>query len=106
MNIKKIVLPESPNVFKSIKNGFDSITKHLILLVFPIGFDLVLWFAPHLRIKAQIEELVYGMSEVSAVLPADFGEVIETSQEIWSLAAERINLFMAMRSLPVVFDCC
>ena len=101
MNIKKIVLPESPNVFKSILNGFDSITKHLILLVFPIGFDLVLWFAPHLRIKSQIEELVNDMSEVSAIFPADFGDVIETSQEIWNLAAERINLFIAMRSLPV-----
>lgn len=101
MNIKKIVLPESPNVFKSIRNGFDSITKHLILLVFPIGFDLVLWFAPHLRIKTQIEQLVFDMGEVSTLLPADFGDVIETSQEIWGLAAERINLFIAMRSLPV-----
>ncbi len=101
MNIKKIVLPESPNVFKSIRNGFDSITKHLILLVFPIGFDLVLWFGPHLRIKTQIEQLVFDMGEVSTLLPADFGDVIETSQEIWGLAAERINLFIAMRSLPV-----
>jgi len=101
MNIKTIVLPESPNVFKSIKNGFDSITKHLILLVFPIGFDLILWFAPHLRIKTQIEQLILEMTEVSALLPADFNDVVETSQEIWGFAAERINLFIAMRSLPV-----
>ena len=71
MNINKIALPESPNVLKSIKNGFDAITKHLILLVFPIGLDLVLWFAPHLQIKSQIEALVLEMEEVSGLLPAD-----------------------------------
>jgi hypothetical protein len=101
MNINKIVLPESPNVLKSIRNGFDAITKHLILLIFPIGLDLILWFAPHLRIKTQIEGLILEMEEVSTLLPADFGDVIETSQEIWTIAAERLNLFIAMRSLPV-----
>ena len=101
MNINKIVLPESPNVLKSIKNGFDSITKHLVLLVFPIVVDLVLWFAPHLRIKTQIERMIGDMNEVSALFPADFMEVLSASQDIWIQAAERINLFIALRSFPV-----
>jgi len=35
------------------------------------------------------------------MLPADFSEVMEAGQEIWFFAAERINLFLALRSLPV-----
>ncbi len=101
MNTNKIVLPEPPNVLKSIRNGFDAITKHLILVLFPVGLDLVLWFAPHLQLKSLIEGLILEMNEVSALLPADFGEVMEAGQEIWQLAAERINLFLALRSLPV-----
>jgi len=101
MNINKIALPESPNVLKSIKNGFDAITKHLILLLFPIGLDLVLWFAPRLQIKSQIERIVTEMSEVSALLSPDFGEMVEAGQEIWLIAAERINLFVALRSFPI-----
>ena len=101
MNINKIVLPESPNVLKSIRNGFDAITKHLVLLIFPVGFDLILWFAPHLQIKSQIEGLVLEMESLSTLLPADYEDVIETSKEIWIVAAERLNLFIAMRSLPV-----
>ena len=101
MNINKIALPESPNVLKSIKNGFDAITKHLILLIFPIGLDLVLWFAPHLQIKSQIKRIVTEMGEVSALLSPDFGEMVEAGQEIWMIAAERINLFIALRSFPV-----
>ena len=101
MKINKIALPESPNVLKSIRNGFDAITKHLFLLLFPIGLDLVLWFAPHLRIKTQIEGLIAEMNEVSALLSPDFGEMVEAGQEIWMIAAERINLFITLRSFPV-----
>ena len=101
MNTNKIVLPEPPNVLKSIRNGFDAITKHLILLLFPVGLDLVLWFAPHLQLKSLIEGLILEMNEVSALLPADFGDVMEAGQEIWQLAAERVNLFLVLRSLPV-----
>ena len=101
MNINKITLPEPPNVLKSIKNGFDAITKHLILLIFPIGLDLFLWFGPHLQIKSLIEGLIVDMSEMSELMPADFGEVMEAGQEIWMVAAERINLLIGLRSLPV-----
>ena len=101
MNMNKIVLPEPPNVLKSIRNGFDAITKHLILLLFPVGLDLVLWFAPHLQLKSLIEGLILEMNEVSALLPTDFGDMMEAGQEIWVMAAERINLFLVLRSLPV-----
>lgn len=101
MNINKITLPEPPNVLKSIKNGFDAITKHLILLLLPVGLDLVLWFGPHLQIKSLIEGLIMDMNEMAYLMPADFGEVMEAGQEIWMIAAERINLLIALRSLPV-----
>ena len=101
MNINKITLPEPPNVIKSIRNGFDAITKHLILLLFPIGLDLVLWFGPHLQIKSLIMGLIVEMNNASELMSADFGEVIEAGQEIWMVAAERVNLLIGLRSLPV-----
>jgi hypothetical protein len=101
MNSYNIALPEPPNVLKSIRNGFDTITKHLTLLLFPIGLDLVLWFGPHLQIKSQIEGLIDEMNQVSALLAPDFGEIVEAGQEIWLMAAERINLLLALRSFPI-----
>ena len=101
MNINKITLPEPPNIIKSIRNGFDAITKHLILLLFPVGLDLVLWFGPHLQIKSLIKGLIVEMNNVSELMPADFGEVMEAGQEIWMVAAERVNLLIGLRSLPV-----
>jgi len=101
MNSYNIALPEPPNVLKSIRNGFDTITKHLTLLLFPIGLDLVLWFGPHLQIKTQIEGLIDEMNQVSALFAPDFGEIMEAGKEIWLMAAERINLLLALRSFPI-----
>jgi len=38
---------------------------------------------------------------VPELMPADFGEVMEAGQEIWTAAAQRINLLIGLRSLPV-----
>lgn len=101
MNINKITLPEPPNVLKSIRTGFDSITKHLVLLLFPVILDLILWFGPHIQIRTLIEGLIVDMNEVSQMFPADFARVMQEGEAIWSVAAERINLLVALRSLPV-----
>lgn len=101
MNTNKIVLPDPPNVLKSIRTGFDAITKHLVLLLFPLGLDLFLWFGPHVQIRTLIEGLIIEMNNVSQMFPADFARVMEEGEAIWAVAAERINLLIALRSLPV-----
>ena len=101
MNINKIVLPEPPNILKSIRTGFDAITKHLVLLIFPFGLDLLLWFGPHIRIRTLIKEFILEMEGVSQMFPADFAQLMQESQAIWEIAGERVNLLVALRSLPV-----
>ena len=101
MNINKITLPEPPKVLKSIRSGFDAITKHLVLLLFPLGLDLLLWFGPRLQIRSLIDTLILEMNDVSQMFPADFASIIQEGKDIWLVAGERINLLVALRSLPV-----
>ena len=101
MNINKIVLPEPPNVLKSIRIGFDAITNHLVLLLFPLGLDLFLWFGPHVQIRSLINGLILEMNKTSQSFPADVAQVIQEGQAIWEVAADRVNLLIALRSLPV-----
>lgn len=101
MNINRIILPEPPNVLKSIRTGFDAITKHLILLLFPLGLDLLLWFGPHIQVRSLIEQLILEMNEVSQAFPADFAQLVQEGEALWSVAAERVNLLVVLRSLPV-----
>ena len=101
MNINKIVLPEPPNVIKSIRIGFDAITNHLVLLLFPLGLDLFLWFGPHVQVRSLISGWILEMNKASQSFPADVAQVIQEGQAIWEVAADRVNLLIALRSLPV-----
>ncbi len=101
MNINKIILPEPPNVLKSIQIGFDAITKHLVLLLFPLGLDLLLWFGPHLQIKSLIGKLILEMNNASQSFPADVAQLVQEGEALWQVVADRINLLIALRSVPV-----
>jgi hypothetical protein len=92
--------PAPPQLLKTIIAGFDTITNHIGLVLFPIGLDLLIWLAPHLRLKQLIESWmdlffrpVDGVPEVM--------EMMQVAQEAWTLAAERFNLLVILRSYPV-----
>lgn len=101
MNTKQSALPDPPSVLNAIRNGYDAITNHISLVLFPVALDLLLWFAPRLRVKMLIEGLIIEMNSVSSLLSGDFEEMLQASQEIWMDAAGRINLVAALRSFPV-----
>jgi hypothetical protein len=101
MSIQTIQLPDPPKVFKAIRTGYDAITNHIVLVLFPVALDAILWFGPHLRVKTQIDRLVREMSSISNLLSSDFQEMLQTSQEVWITVGDRINLFAALRSFPV-----
>lgn len=101
MSIHNIQLPDPPKVIKAIKTGYDAITNHIVLILFPVALDALLWFGPHLRVKSQIDRLVMEMNSISNLLSSDFQEMLETSQDIWITVGDRINLFAALRSFPV-----
>lgn len=87
-------------------NGFDAVSRHVYLLLFPIAFDLLLWLGPRLRLSSLIhgaisqmeslqqQELLYGNQE-------DYVEMMRLTKEIWGILAERLNIFSAMRTYPV-----
>jgi hypothetical protein len=101
MSIQNIQLPDPPKVFKAIKTGYDAITNHIVLVLFPVVLDALLWFGPHLRVKSQIDRLIMEMNSVSNLLSSDFQEMLQTSQDVWITVGDRINLFAALRSFPV-----
>lgn len=96
-----MVIPDSPSVVKAVREGFDAVTNHLTLLLFPVGLDLLLWFGPHLRIKNLIENLIQEMNSFSTAASPEMVEMIAAGKEIWGTAAERINLLVALRSFPI-----
>ena len=44
------VIQPPPSLIKALMAGFDAITNHLGLILFPIALDLLLWFGPHVSV--------------------------------------------------------
>jgi hypothetical protein len=86
--------------------GFDAITNHVGLLLFPVALDLLLWMGPHLRLKRQIEALVAAWLKPDLVLPgvadqAEFASQVDSLRQSLQGLAERFNLLISLRSYPV-----
>jgi hypothetical protein len=90
-----------PNLISALLAGFDLITNHIGLVLFPVALDLFLWLGPRLQIR---DLLMSTLQEIG--LFADPGSTenagyVLASQEFWQSAAARINLFSALRTYPV-----
>ena len=104
MNDSKLnTLPKPPSLLKTIVAGFDNITNHIALILFPIGLDLLIWFTPRLRLVKIINTFFGDVVQESLLLAPDFQseEILKSAGELWTLAGERLNILIALRSYPV-----
>jgi hypothetical protein len=76
-----------PGVFATISAGFDLITKHLWLLLFPVIFDIFYWLGPRLRFQTLIEQFL-------EMLPAE-GAVLDLPAQLTTIAPQT-NLFTTL----------
>jgi hypothetical protein len=97
------VLPAPPRLFRTLAAGFDTITNHISLILYPIGLDLLIWLAPSLRLKELIEKMVGDLVTQTQSLSPDVetAQMIKLAQELWTLAGEQFNILSILRSYPV-----
>jgi hypothetical protein len=97
------VLPAPPRLFRTLAAGFDTITNHISLILYPIGLDLLIWLAPSLRLKELIERMVGDLVTQTQNLSPDVQttQMLTTAQELWTLAGEQFNALSILRSYPV-----
>jgi hypothetical protein len=98
---EKGALPSQPSLTGALLAGFDTITNHLGLILFPIALDLYLWFGPRLSLKNLVETLISQFESVPGASTPETAQAIEFSRSLWLLVADRLNLFSALRSFPV-----
>ncbi len=91
---------EQPKVFKAIKAGFDSLSSHVWLLLFPIALDLFFLFGKRLLISNQIN------SFLSSFIPPEgmTADLLATWEDLKLLLSETLNNFSLttfLRSYPI-----
>jgi hypothetical protein len=82
------VMPAPPNLTKSLLAGFDAVSSHIGLILFPLALDVFLWLGPKLPAYRLFEPFLAQVKDMP-------------NQELIAEAAKRFNLFGALRSLPV-----
>ncbi|MBP7213497.1 MAG: hypothetical protein KBA03_04620 [Anaerolineaceae bacterium] len=98
----RFIMPsrEQPKVFKAIKAGFDSLSSHVWLLLFPIALDLFFLFGKRLLISNQIN------SFLSSFIPPEgmTADLLATWEDLKLLLSETLNNFSLttfLRSYPI-----
>jgi len=94
-------IPAPPRLIPALLAGFDAITNHIVVILFPIIFDVLIWFGPHLRLKNLIETLIGEMVLLSENEGAELAGMIDVGKDAWLHLAGQINLAIALRSYPV-----
>ncbi len=95
------VLPAPPNFFSSLMAGFDSITNHLGLILFPVFFDLLLWLGPQLRLNTLIGSILKTMESLPGSDTPEITKLLDANRQLLSMSGEHYNLISILRTYPV-----
>ena len=97
----QLTLPPAPNLIGAIRSGFDAITNHIILILFPIALDLILWTGPRFRLTGLIKSMSDQIFKVYSVQDPGMAELIQPVQAAWTEIAEQFNMLAILRTYPV-----
>jgi hypothetical protein len=95
------ILPKPPNMIGSLRAGFDTVANHIIIIVFPVFIDLLLWLGPHVQIKTLLSGLVAFFQSSSPSNSGISGDVLSQSMELIQTIGEKFNLLSLLRTFPV-----
>jgi hypothetical protein len=103
METKSPTLTASPpKLIHAILSGFNTVTTHLYLVLFPVALDLILWFAPHVRVNNLLQPFLNDLfNTFSSANQADMKDMLQVAQQVWQQSIEHYNLLGALRSFPV-----
>ncbi len=104
MNDKRTAAPgvTPPGLFSSLAKGFNCIAQNIELILFPLVFDLLLWFGPHVRLRSLIQPTVDQMSaNLSDFNQAEMSNFIQASNEMFAYIQEHFNLVTSLQTFPI-----
>ena len=103
MDMQKLeTLPPPPGVFGSLKAGFDAVSNRVVLILLPLGLDLLLWFGPRLSVNAVLSPYFKFVFEQmrQSVTEADL-EPIAQYQSMFMERLQDFNLLALLSKLQI-----
>lgn len=102
MDVQKLeTLPPPPGVIGSLRAGFDAVSGHVKLILFPLALDLWLWLGPRLSVDRLVSpylKFLFERARSGLASPADI-QRITGLQASFMEALERFNLLSLLGKL-------
>lgn len=98
----KKTLPSPPRLRDAFATGFNTVTKNIYLIIFPVVFDCFLWFGPHIKVKNLFLPITEDFfNSLSTITAPETIQIVQASREMWMAVLERFNLSTLLHSYPV-----
>ena len=92
----------APKLIPTFVAGFNAITSHIYLILFPAALDFLLWLGPLVRIKNLFQPIFdQSIQQMSSVYPADTLQLMQASKAAIFEFLDHFNLLIALRSYPI-----
>lgn len=102
MNLQKLeTLPPPPGIIGSLRAGFEAVSSHVVLILFPLALDLWLWLGPRLSVDSLLNpylRLVFDQARRGMASPADIQRIAD-AQALFLEGLERFNLLSLLGKL-------
>jgi hypothetical protein len=97
--LQESVKEQPPGIMAAFIAGFNTVAGHLYLILLPLGVDLILWFAPRLR----IEQLLTPYFQTATTLMERSGTPTTPVplSELWQPLLKGINLLGLLKTFPI-----
>ena len=101
MNNEQVKFPPPPRLIPTLLSGFDAVATHILVIVFPVAFDVFLWLGPHLRLKQLLQPMINQMPSLFTPALGISQADLNTVQGAWTDFASQFNLFSLLRTYPI-----
>ena len=106
MDVQKLeTLPPPPGIFGSLKAGFNVVSGRVVLILLPLGLDLLLWLGPRLSVEGLLLpyfKLVFEQAR-RGVAEADLDRFIQTQSMLveWVQNFNLLSLLSKLQLFPI-----
>jgi len=96
------IITQPPKIIKAFVAGFNTVTNHVGLILFPIILDLVIWMGPRLKMESLLNPMIEKANQtLLAYNGADMSQIVESAREAWVIIVERLNLTSTLSTFPI-----
>ncbi len=90
-----------PRLIPALLEGFNTVTNHIGLILFPLGLDLLIWFGPQLKLEKLLKPIyTNAIQTLIAYNNAEMQQLLETSRAEMEIILNRINLTNSLSTFP------